>query len=59
MFEEGEKDLSEGLPPDSAEERGLRLLLLTHLARLIIEDGKLKGRVSGLGHAALFEGTVG
>ena len=59
MFEEGEVDLVDGLPDGSAEAKGLRLLLLLRLARLVIEDGELKGRVSGLGQAALFEGTVG
>ena len=59
MVENGEVMLDEGLPAGSAELRGLRLLLLLRLARLVVEDGKLLGRVSGLGHVALFEGTVG
>ena len=59
LAEEMEMDLSNGLPSGSAQARGLRLLLLLRLARLVIEDGKLKGRISGLGQAALFEGTVG
>jgi len=59
MFEEGEVDFTDGMPEGSAEAKGLRLLLLLRLARLVIEDGKLVGRVSGLGQAALFEGTVG
>ena len=59
MFEEGESDFTGGMPEGSAEAKGLRLLLLLRLARLAVEDGKLKGRVSGLGQAALFEGTVG
>ncbi|MHC5055798.1 MAG: hypothetical protein ACYTKD_13895 [Planctomycetota bacterium] len=59
MFEEGEVDFTDGLPDGSAEAKGLRLLLLLRLARLAFEDGELRGRVSGLGQAALFEGTVG
>jgi hypothetical protein len=59
MVEEGEVDFSEGMTEGSAEAKGLRLLLLLRLARLVFEDGKLKGRISGLGQAALFEGTVG
>jgi len=59
MVEKAELDFTDGLPAESAEARGLRLLLLLRLARLVIKDGKLKGRISGLGHAALFEGTVG
>lgn len=59
MLEEGETDFTGGLPEGSADAMGLRLLLLLRLARLVLEDGRLKGRVSGLGQAALFEGTVG
>ncbi len=59
MVENSEIDLTEGFAADSAEARGLRLLLLLRLARLTVEDGRLKGRVSGLGQAALFEGAVG
>ncbi|MHC4248044.1 MAG: hypothetical protein ACYS9X_02845 [Planctomycetota bacterium] len=59
MFEEGEVDLTGGMPDGSAEAKGLRLLLLLRLARLSLDDGELGGRVSGLGQAALFEGTVG
>lgn len=59
MIEKAELDFTDGLPADSAEARGLRLLLLLRLARLVIKDGRLKGKISGLGHAALFEGTVG
>ena len=59
MLEEGQVDFTDGLPEGSAEAKGLRLLLLLRLARLVIEDGSLVGRVSGLGQAALFEGTVG
>lgn len=59
MAEEGELDLSVGIPADSPDKRGLRLLLLLRLARLVIEEGKLRARISGLGQAALFEGTVG
>ncbi len=59
IVEKGEVKLDKGLPPDSAEARGLKMLLLLRLARLIVEDGKLRGRLSGLGQAALFEGRVG
>lgn len=59
MIEHLELDLTEGLSGDSAEARGLKLLLLLRLARLVIQDGRLKGKISGLGLAALFEGTVG
>ena len=59
LVEETGLALAEGLPPGSPEERGLRLLLLLRLARLVVEDGQLKARISGLGQTALFEGTVG
>jgi hypothetical protein len=59
MVEEGEIDLTEGVEPESAEAKGLRLLFLVRLARINADGGELKARVSGLGQAALFEGTVG
>jgi len=58
MAEEGELDLSIGMPAGSPDEKGLRFLLLLRLVRLVTEEGKLRARISGLGQAALFEGTV-
>jgi hypothetical protein len=57
--EEGEVGLGKDFSATSAEASGLRLLLLLRLARLVIEDGEVKARVSGLGQTALFEGSVG
>jgi hypothetical protein len=58
MVEESELELTNGVDPESAEAKGLRQLLALHLARLVVDDSNLKVRVSGLGQAALFEGTV-
>ncbi len=59
MAKATELDLTDGLTEGSPKERGLRFLLLLRLAGLAVEDGRLKGRVSGLGQAELFQGTVG
>lgn len=58
MAEEGELDLSIGIPADSPDKKGLRFLLLLRLVRLVTEEGKLRARISGLGQTALFEGPV-
>jgi len=54
MVEEGEIDYAGGLDPASLEAKGVRLLLLLRLARLVVDGDQIKGRVSGLGQSALF-----